>query len=524
MAPQSSQRLPPPAFLSSPRTSPEHLPQAQRRGIAAADELRRTVRNELTALVERFVTQLPVALNEAGRKAPNVPVQEACRELATRASVERAEWVTTLLAQVDAHLVGDAALPSTTASAASTHNEDAIALAGIELRAESMHRDLVDKIDGALDHIRESLYVPIHARALAPAALCRALQEAGDVLDWPSAQRRIIFETFGQVVVPELKHLYRSLLDALARIEASPPPPAADAVPKVDAETRTMLEGFATHPGASGYTDSSLALDLLALDQAKPLEGIEEEQRWVPLQRISLAGQFLNQSIADPFVSKELRPQHESVRFPLVKSALSDPTLFTAVTHPLRSLVNELMLKSATSRITGSAEARRMAELLQQVLVQFDLAPDFVRQAMLTAQPIDDQQVQRFFEMQRQQAIERRGTVVNEAKRMVVRELELRTFARAIPQQALGFLNTGWGPMMVKVLLRVGSEHAEWKSALLLTDQLLDELELREPGEEVPPEWTRLTQTVAARLASEGMTTDKIAEALAALGAAWRAQ
>jgi hypothetical protein len=210
------------------------------------------------------------------------------------------------------------------------------------------------------------------------------------------------------------------------------------------------------------------------------------------------------------------------VRFPLVKSALTDATLFTAVTHPLRSLVNELMLKSATSRITGTAEARHMAAVLQQVLVQFDLAPDFVREAMLNAEPISDKQINAFFSSQRRQAERRREAVINEAKRLVVRELELRTFGRPVPSPAIRFLNTYWGPLLVKRLLQHGADHEHWRDGLDLLEQMLDQLD--EPADETSTTaWRTLVSKMTTALAAAKLGADRLKDALGLLEATRKA-
>jgi hypothetical protein len=304
-------------------------------------------------------------------------------------------------------------------------------------------------------------------------------------------------------------------------------PTSARKTDTIDSKTTSMLESVRAKTPASGdsYNDGVLANDLLALQTQAPLPSGTEvpvERRKAPLQRIALAGQFLNEAIEDPFVPEELGPQHESVRFPLVKSALTDSTLFTAVTHPLRSLVNELMLKSATSRITGTAEARHMAAVLQQVLVQFDLAPDFVREAMLNAEPISDKQINSFFSSQKQQAEKRREAVINEAKRLVVRELELRTFGRAIPQAALKFLNTYWGPLLVKNLLQHGADHEHWRNGLDLMERMLDQLEAA-PDEVPENAWPEMTRQMSSALAAAKLGPDRLKEALALLLAAHKA-
>ncbi|TXH02892.1 MAG: DUF1631 family protein [Nevskiaceae bacterium] len=533
--------------------------QPQRQGVAAAEELRQTVRTALATLFGGFLTRLPAALIETSQNTANIASQRACLDLAQSVNGKATAWTEFFVQQVDARLFGGSGAPSAKGKP-SQPQEESIVLANLELRAEELHHKLISVLDARLDRIRAALYVPLHAKALAPAGLCRALQETADSVGCVAAQRRMLFMKFDDLVVSELQPWYAALIEALgqieikaARVSAEPvakpqlaaparpaaqpaavseprPTPAVDPLAKtrandqfsppsaVDPNTISMLQSFAAKAGTNGYDDGSLAADLLALTDSKPIPGVEKDQSWIPLQRIALAGHFLNEAISDPFVPEEMKPQHECVRFPLVKSALTDATLFTTATHPLGSLINELMLKAATARITGSAETRRLAELLQQVLVQFDLAPDFVRQSIQAAQPIEETQIQRFFELQKQQAQQRRDFVIGEAKRLVVRELERSTFGRVLPAAAVKFLNSSWGPLLTRRLLQYGAAHAEWKAALTVMEDLLDQLDgRRKIDTEDLPEWRKLLASLAEALKAEGMESERVAEALAGL-------
>ncbi|HSW11783.1 MAG TPA: DUF1631 family protein [Solimonas sp.] len=285
-------------------------------------------------------------------------------------------------------------------------------------------------------------------------------------------------------------------------------------LPKVDSHTVSMLQHFAVDASQTGYNDGSLAADLLSLAENKSLEGLADALRHVPLQRMSLAGQFVSDAISDPFITDELRSRHESVRFPVVKSALADATVFTAASHPINSLVNDLMLKSATSRLTGNVEARMAVERLEQVLVQFDLAPEFVREAMLTQQPIDEAQIQRFLEMKREEAEVRRQAVLNECRRLVSREVERQTFARNITPATLKFLKTIWGPLLMKRLLRDGGDADGWKQGLQLMERLVDEVEMRALEEGSSPEWREMMLLLREALIAEGMSPERAGETL----------
>lgn len=529
-----------------PTAQPAADQQLNRLGAVAAEEVRRTVRGALTEVFANFMMRLPAELQDASGKASNPNDRNLLQDLARGLPAKATLWVETFAQKVDQHLIGG--LDSNRGSDADqpTGVDDSVALANVELRAEERYQKLITELDARFNRIRLMMYVPVYSKALAPAGLCRSLQDTADKMHWPPKQRRLLLEKFDAVVVPKLERLYRALIEALMRIgtEAakasesanakpiSKPQAAAPRAPQsattmqapqdpkhLDTDSIGMLQTLAMKSDGEGYTDGLLAADLLALAENKPLPGVVKDQSWIPIQRISLAGHFLNVVISDAMVPAELKPAHESVRFPLMKSALTDDTLFTSKTHPLGSLIHELLLKSATSRVTGNVETRRMAELLQQVLVQFDLAPEFVRQAMRGSTPIPETQIQRFFELQRQQAQQRRDFVIAEAKRVVVRELEQATFGRNIPAPALRFLNTAWGPLLTKRLLQHGADSPLWKQALAQMEQMLDFLEARRPHEAPTDEWKQILQQMGQALVTEGMAQDKVREALQTLEA-----
>ena len=523
-------------------------PQLQRLSIAAVEELREAVRLELTALFSKFMQHLQSSMASAAERPMNATEQMMFRELSIALAKHSPRWVESFAEYVDVHLTGGT-LPQRLQKAGQPAGpDDSMTFAQVELRAEARYQKLTTELDARVNRLRLMLYAPVYTKALAPAGLCRSLQDTADALSWPSRQRKLLMEIFDSFFIPQLEAVYRSLIAAVTRIGENtalaaanstqqilieppkPPPPrqkksatkmeAPADTSTLDAETAAMLQTYAMKSDGEGYTDGLLAADLLALADHRPLPGVEQDQSWVPIQRIALAGHFLNEMIADPMVPDELIPQHESMRYPLVKSALTDETLFTSTSHPLASMVNEMLLKSATSRVTGNVETRRIADLLQQVLVQFDLAPEFVRQSMQNAAPIEKTQIERFIALQRQQAQQRRDFVISEAKRVVASQLESLTFGRFTPKPAIAFLNSAWGPLLTKRLLQHGAAHPLSKAGTTLMEQLLDQLDEREPNEEAPPEWKELTMTMIKALIAEGLPQDYLKLAMANLDAA----
>ncbi len=264
-------------------------------------------------------------------------------------------WISGLIRRVDANLIGTADAAKIQARDKANSAGDELMLTRIELRAEAQFSELVVELSTRLDSIRRTVYFPVRTGALAPAGLCRALQDTATEMQCSSAHVRVLFGKFDEMVFPDLPRLYQRLTGALSDIEmraaeaaslleretvraaslrGDPALPSgvtaatfakrAATAEELDAKTNNMLIQVASTPEKPGepYSDRALASDLLTLQTPDPLPGadIQIEQRWIPLQRISLAGKFLNEVIADPLVAgSDLGPQHESVRFPLLK-------------------------------------------------------------------------------------------------------------------------------------------------------------------------------------------------------------
>lgn len=496
----------------------------QRLGAAAGESLRRTVRGELAWLLAPFMQRMPDALAEYENRAGDGRQRDSIHDLRTLFPVIAERWVDTFIYAVDARLIG-----SGSGLGEAQPGED-VATGRIELLAEAKYARLLAEVDERLQLIRRTLYVPVHVRALAPAGLCRALQDTAEQLGWPAAHMPFLFARFGEDMLLRLGELYRGLIVALRAIGSTaqqldeqlsilPPlsPLAKRLAPKVDAGTLSMLRTYAAKAEDMLYDDHALAADLLALAENHSIPDLQEDQRHAPLQRMSVAGQFFSEAISDPLVPPELRQRQDAVRLPLVKTALADATLFTAPHHPVSSLVDEMMLKAATARVTGNDEERRAAERLEQLLVQFELAPEFVRQALLTQQPIEEAQIKAFLESKRQRALERRQVVLRTVQRRVLEELRLSTFGREIPEVVHEFLNKCWAPLLMKNLLDHGPADTRWRRDLDLVDQLVG-LSDRYAGDD-DADWQALLLRLTQRLAMSGMRDDRIEQGMATLRA-----
>src|SRR5690349_7530271 len=293
--------------MNTPANAPTTPDQAhlQRLGAAAATELRKTVRTALSDVFGIFMQELPAALADASNKASNPTDRNTLLELSKTFAPRAPVWVESFARQVDTHLLGGIASALAEEAVVPSGAEDSVALAGVELRAEERYQKLVMELDARLNRIGLMMYVPVYSKALAPASLCRSLQETAEAMHWPPRFRRLLLEKFDHLVVPQLERVYRLLIAALTRIGTEAVKASAETLRKtgsrrvaampprgpqpmqapadqrhVDGASLGMLESLALKADGEGYTDGLLAADLLALNDGKPLPGVVEDQSW----------------------------------------------------------------------------------------------------------------------------------------------------------------------------------------------------------------------------------------------------
>ena len=325
----------------SDRSRIEPIVDAPPAANAAARELRTAVDAALRTAFEAFTAGYRDYLEQQAESAMNPAEERRFRDAGRRMERQAPDWTDGFLKNIDARLVGGRDLGDADRSESGARARDAVAMARILLVAEQLHQKRITELDARLNRIRLNLYVPIHATALAPTGLCQALQATAESQRWPSELRQSLYEQFDRHFLAGIDSVYGQLMDAVKGIGTPPdrravaaadnaaPADGAGEAPagkrrsaeirtptdttSIDPATEAMLRRCALETDGEGYTDGLLAADLLALMDDKPLPGLSQDKHWVPLQRMSLAGHFLNEIIADPMVPADLQAQHLSL-------------------------------------------------------------------------------------------------------------------------------------------------------------------------------------------------------------------
>ena len=288
------------------------------------------------------------------------------------------------------------------------------------------------------------------------------------------------------------------------------------ASPAFDPQTLASLQrmGAAAPIATGGYTNASLAADLAAASLGQPVVGWSPRQTTAYVQRASLVGHMFNEFLADPHLANTLRPQFDGLRMSTMKVALKDMAFVADPDHPVRGLINELATMASTAKVGGPVHLGRIADLVQQIQTQFDVAAETLRKPAPEIELIGAEQAERFIEQQMAQTAARRQSIVKKVRRIIAEELQLRTRGTTITDEVRPLLNSLWAPMMAMHLLHHGPDSAEWKRGIGSLDRVLAMLDPAQEAQRADAEVQGLRSGLESDFKAVGLADARIASAL----------
>ncbi len=263
-------------------------------------------------------------------------------------------------------------------------------------------------------------------------------------------------------------------------------------------------------PAPAAYSDSQLAQDLAALLSGRSVSGWDHAKPEELSSRASVIGRAFNQIIADPHLARAVKPQFDSLRFSVLKTALADPAFFRDQQHPLRALLNELALMASSSRLFGSAELERFGEMLSGMREQFAVDPTRVRDSQGEQEPLSDEELNRFLDTQMQDQRTRRMALIEKSRRVVSEELWLQTAARNCSEPLKQTLSQSWEPMMALRLLRHGVNSKLWNEGIVMLRRIVDAADPPSGGFTSKTDIPALINEFSTGLKSVGMVGERV--------------
>jgi len=423
--------------------------------------------------------------------------------------------------------------------------EEKIAVTNMAAKAEGLYKNPIWELERHLDFAARELGVPVSPLALGPGRICEAFGKAIAVLDTEFQVKLVIYKLFDRIVISELGEVYDAALQVLERHDVSPkrrvqaPPP----LPLPEEEAEQLPQGGVPPPGApgaaahyrqggaqaygQGYAQAQELLRRYALDQASvqrssnpvgaELAGLLQTliasaaspAVQASTQRLSLAGRMFDDLMAEPMLPEPMRPAIEKLRYPVYKTALSDPSFFANQAHPLRKLLSDMVELAVSSQTSDAAQAQLRETMRTASALQ--TGPALVAEALNAAQPVPEGEVEGFLTQMREQTRARREALLVRVRRQVAQELEVQTLGRQVPDPVMSLLRGGVGPLMAVRLLKNGRGSGPYQEAQSLMEGVLKSLEFIPPASpEVLETREQLLSKIVTALADVGMGEDKV--------------
>jgi len=430
--------------------------------------------------------------------------------------------------------------------------EEKIAITNMAAKAEGLYKAPIWELERHLETAARDFGVPVSTLALSPGRICDAFGKATAVLDAEFQIKLVIYKLFDRVVINELGRLYEVALEVLERHGISPKRRATVTLPDESGDGLGIPALGGLSPGSvpqfsaggaagygPGYAQAQELLRRYALDQASLqragnpmgaelagllqtlISGSAAPAVQASTQRLSLAGRMFDDLMAEPMLPEVLRPAIEKLRYPVYKTALSDPSFFANQGHPLRKLLTELVDLAVAAQGSDAAQAQ-LRETMRSASA-YQGGPALAPEMLDHAQPVPEGEVETFLNQMREQTRARREALLVRVRRQVAQELEVQTLGRQVPDPVMDLLRGGVGPLMAVRLLKNGRSSAHYQEAQGLMEGVLKSLEfMPPPSPQVLETREQLLSKIVTALADVGMAEDKIESLLNGLQEVYR--
>jgi len=228
--------------------------------------------------------------------------------------------------------------------------------------------------------------------------------------------------------------------------------------------TVQMLQRLELAPVSAA--DGMLALTLLRAMDAEPEGG-------TLCRRIALAGEWVDELLAEPTLPPAFVIELEALRWAVVKVAIVDTMFFTEAQYPIRKMIDALAQRAAFTHLQGRPlEAVRVE--LHESIGHISLQSQFVLDALTNVRALDVNQVKAFHAQIAIERDERRQGLLHKVRRHVERDIECRTLDIVLPEAARAELMHAFQPLLTRLMLRYGAVGPSSRWARQLLDRFVE--------------------------------------------------
>lgn len=353
--------------------------------------------------------------------------------------------------------------------------EERIALGNLSTKIEAEYRHLLWPLERRLAAAQAS-GIPVNPACLSPARICGSFGEAAAVIETEFRIKLVVFKLFDRVLSRELGPLFveaLELLDAAGIAEGTRTAAGSSRA----ASPLSQLRRHGLDPARLRLDegpDAAPVVELLGRLFAQGDPGSVD----AAVQRLTMAGQLFEQTVAEPMFGTRLRAAFEPLRQPVYRTALSDPGFLDSAAHPLRRMLAELVALG-TAVQTGEVPDHHLHAGLLSLRARAEQALPAAVPARVAMPDLGS--LERFLADLDTHARQRRRALLLHVRRLIAQEIELRTVSRRLPPAALSLLRSGLSPLLALRLLRQGRDSAAFAEAERLLDRVVEAFDADAP-------------------------------------------
>ncbi len=273
--------------------------------------------------------------------------------------------------------------------------------------------------------------------------------------------------------VNELARMQQALFQSSGAVE--PPPEGVfssgqvvDALGQIDEAIQRHETQSADAVGRVSYLSDALA-------EATGEEGMALSD--ADQKIITYVGGMFSSIHHDDLVAEQARPWFKRLEVPLLKAGILDSSLLEDEAHPARELLNRLEAIGDLLQNDESPDAevarQRIEGILNNISEKVESEPDVFADALTELEEVQGS-VEENYEENVQQLIKEceQEKEINKARRSVLHELNLRLSKRDVPVVVLHLLDSGWKNLLLRAMLKNGSDSVVFKTYLNVVDLL----------------------------------------------------
>jgi hypothetical protein len=224
-------------------------------------------------------------------------------------------------------------------------------------------------------------------------------------------------------------------------------------------------------------------------------------------ENLQIVGLLLDAILADTAIPSGVTPYYRRLQFPLLIAAFADSNVLEGATHPARELLDQLAHLSLATDAQGQIDNAGLIQSLEQAIgvISVDSASRpvvFAEASLALAKLIAP--LHKSFVLRLERVVDtcKGGHRLDQARLLVVKEIDARLGGKTVPKTLLDLLEAGWQQLLVLTCLRQSSDDEEWRRELSVIDQLMGRVGNETPSD--PSQVGGMTQFIVEKLHSVG--------------------